>query len=89
MKQPILITAFATFMWCISYGLMHAIIGMIVDSVIERVDKMKSETAQVDRYVKLEIIKKTLAQLGSIDSDHSGALDGEESENGFRNPEFR
>ena len=61
MKQPILIIAFATFMWFICYGLMHAIIGMIVDSVIERVDKMKGEIAQIDRYDKLEISKKMLA----------------------------
>ena len=41
LKQPALIIPFAAFMWFLSFGLMNVFIGMVVDSVNGRVEKVK------------------------------------------------
>ena len=46
MKQPFLLIPFAAFKWFISAGLINVMIGMTVDSVMERVDRMKCEKAE-------------------------------------------
>ena len=62
-KQPLLVVVFLAFMWFISFGLMNVIIGLIVDSVMDRVAKMKEDAAEIEHIVKLDSINTIEALL--------------------------
>lgn len=88
-KQPYLIPLFIMYLALISWGIMNAIIGVIVEGMMQVVKQSDAERKNAERKRKERLLDSLIQKAISIDWDKDGEIDRMEMLGMVNDPEFQ
>jgi len=81
--QPAMIILFIVFIVVITFGIMNAFIGIIVDAASSSISELNVAKQQAEVDKKLEVLCKIKRRVFQLDSDRNGTLSFDELANGL------
>jgi len=81
--QPLMIILFIVFIVVITFGIMNAFIGIIVDAATASISELTADQQKVEVDKKREVLCKIKRKVFQLDSDQSGTLSFAELANGL------